>query len=150
MISAIDLAKYVVSQANYTGYKITHLKLQKILYYIQGNYLARFGVPLFYEQIEAWQYGPVVPEVYYEYVAYGALNLQSEGTPRDCEPNWRYTDKDFVDSVLKKKLPFSASSLVGSTHREMPWLEHKQEVELGGHPTISTTSMKRYFSGVGE
>lgn len=108
------------------------------------------GVPLFYEQIEAWQYGPVVPEVYYEYVAYGALNLQSEGTPRDCEPNWRYTDKDFVDSVLKKKLPFSASSLVGSTHREMPWLEHKQEVELGGHPTISTTSMKRYFSGVGE
>lgn len=147
MIKANDLARYVISQANYMGYHITHLKLQKILYYIQGIYLGENHTPLFEESIEAWPYGPVVPVVYYEYVPFGALNLKPDGSPRECEPNWSAQDKALVDRILIEKLPISASMLVGATHRETPWLRHKDEVGKGMRPVISNRSMQMFFAG---
>ena len=54
------------------GDLMTNLRLQKLLYFAQGWHLARFGRPLFDASIEAWPYGPVVPEVYRAYKEYGA------------------------------------------------------------------------------
>lgn len=47
--------------------KISNLALQKLLYYIQAYSLITTGVPAFKNKIEAWTYGPVVPEVYYNF-----------------------------------------------------------------------------------
>jgi uncharacterized phage-associated protein len=49
---------------------MTHLKLQKLLYYAQGFSLACNNESLFNEPIEAWEHGPVCPELYQEYKAY--------------------------------------------------------------------------------
>lgn len=76
-LKAIDFAKWFIYK-NYTeqlenvsdddDYEvyegITHLKVQKLLYYAQGIMLAITGKPLFKEKIVAWQHGPVVKEVY--------------------------------------------------------------------------------------
>lgn len=43
----------------------SNLVLQKLLYFIQAYHLVAFNRPAFSEKIEAWMYGPVVPEVYY-------------------------------------------------------------------------------------
>ncbi|MCI8513016.1 MAG: DUF4065 domain-containing protein [Lachnospiraceae bacterium] len=51
---------------------IANLKLQKLLYYAQGCFLAVAGAPLFLEDILAWQHGPVVEPVYYQYKGYGS------------------------------------------------------------------------------
>ncbi len=40
------------------------MKLHKLLYYAAGWHLGFTGEPLFDEDIEAWQYGPVVPSIY--------------------------------------------------------------------------------------
>jgi uncharacterized phage-associated protein len=42
------------------GDVISNLKLQKLLYYAQGFYLAIYGKALFEEDIVAWEHGPVV------------------------------------------------------------------------------------------
>ncbi len=78
MISALDLSSFIIQEAKKEGASITHLKLQKILYYVQGEYLAKYKEPLFPEEIEAWRYGPVVRAVYYKYVSNGALPLKME------------------------------------------------------------------------
>jgi len=39
-------------------------KAQKLLYYSQGVHLKLFGEPLFDDEIEAWEFGPVVPPVW--------------------------------------------------------------------------------------
>lgn len=44
--------------------EITPLALQKILYFIQGIYLALYDVPLFDEDCYAWVHGPVYNSVY--------------------------------------------------------------------------------------
>ena len=46
---------------------ITNLRLQKLLYFIQAVFLVQFNRPAYTETIEAWPYGPVVPEAYFSF-----------------------------------------------------------------------------------
>ena len=60
--SALDLSKYIVSKCVREHCPISNLQLQKILYYIQKDFLLRDSIA-FADEIEAWQFGPVVPNV---------------------------------------------------------------------------------------
>lgn len=84
MYSAQDIAKWFLYKNNserqdkiainddYEVYEgITHLKLQKLLYYAQGVYLAIENEPLFKEPLEAWEHGPVVRDIYDTYCVFG-------------------------------------------------------------------------------
>lgn len=144
MISAIDLSVYVVYEACQRGISITQLKLQKILYYIQGKYLALYHRPLFRENIEAWAYGPVVREVYVKYVSKGALPLKLDVS--DPIPQLNTLEKRCIDSVLDEKLQYSASALVRMTHAESPWAEHADEVRKGEKPIIALDRLYHFFS----
>src|SRR4051794_29210853 len=63
-ITADQAAEYLVALSQDAGDPVTNLKLQKLLYYAQGWYLALNNDPLFNDRIEAWPHGPVVPRVY--------------------------------------------------------------------------------------
>jgi len=62
--NAEDVADYIrfIIDEN-LGDNLSNLKLQKLLYYCQGYFLAFNGEPLFKEEIAAWTCGPVVPSV---------------------------------------------------------------------------------------
>lgn len=72
VITASNLAKYIIYKANNMDVPITHLKLQKILYYIAGVSAGALNERIFWDRIEAWEYGPVIRSVYIEFVP-GAL-----------------------------------------------------------------------------
>jgi uncharacterized phage-associated protein len=66
-----SIANAFLTLANRDGYRIDPLKLQKLLYYANGYYMAEHaGQPLINEHFEAWDYGPVIPTVYYEFREY--------------------------------------------------------------------------------
>ena len=56
MYTAIDLSKYIVSKCIRERQPVSNLQLQKILYYIQKDYLSR-GDIAFSDDIEAWPCG---------------------------------------------------------------------------------------------
>jgi uncharacterized phage-associated protein len=58
------VANYFLSLAAAEGKLLTHLKLQKLLYYAHGRHLALSGEPLVESGFEAWPYGPVAPDVF--------------------------------------------------------------------------------------
>ena len=62
-----ELAIGIISYCNNNNIRISNLKLQKILYYIQGYAIKETHEPAFDAEIHNWQYGPVVEEVYFEY-----------------------------------------------------------------------------------
>ncbi|MBQ6623932.1 MAG: DUF4065 domain-containing protein, partial [Mogibacterium sp.] len=64
--SAKDIAEHVVTKCVREQEPITNLHLQKILYFIQRDYVKKIGEPLFADEFEAWKFGPVVPCIYYE------------------------------------------------------------------------------------
>lgn len=138
--NVIDIAKKIVAKSRPDcGDTITNLKLQKMLYYMQGFHLAVFDEELFNEDIEAWMYGPVVPVVYDEYKANGssAITLDEEYTPIKLSEE----EEDLFNQVYDIYGQFSACKLMEMTHNENPWKSTPQGV---GH-VISREKIKSYF-----
>ena len=66
----MDVARYIVNYCTEQNKPVSNLKLQKMLYYIWIEYHRRTNEYLFEDNIYAWPFGPVVPDVYYEYCSY--------------------------------------------------------------------------------
>lgn len=120
MKSALTIADAILKLSEpEVGDTVSNLKLQKLLYYIQGFHLALYGEPIFKEEILAWEHGPVVLEVYKKFKEHGSDALpvpEGEVTLTDRE-------KGLVSEVWKVYGQFSAWRLRDMTHRERPWLE---------------------------
>lgn len=64
--AAMTLVNYSIDKRDETGndsYYVDFYKLHKLLYYAQGYMLAKEGIQLFEEDIEAHNCGPLIPEV---------------------------------------------------------------------------------------
>ena len=139
--SANQIAKWFLfynrtMMEEYDADLISNLKLQKLLYYAQGCYLALRNRPLFNEKILAWKHGPAINEVYQEY----KMN-KSNGIPYN-DTYTEYIDSD-TEEILKQVYEafgqYSAWGLRNMTHAETPWIETEQSEE------IKTESIKKYF-----
>lgn len=120
-LTALQLAEYTIRWAAEKETPITNLKLQKTLYYIQGYSLRIFDSPAFDETISHWQYGPVVPIVYFTYSTNGAAPLcVNDATD---VPALSKEQCNLYNKVIDKCLFLSARELVEKTHQETPWKE---------------------------
>lgn len=72
MSTALRVAEYIIHEAQKREKPVTNTKLQKLLYFTQGVYLAKYNKLAFKDNIIAWKYGPVVKDIYYKYSLYGA------------------------------------------------------------------------------
>jgi uncharacterized phage-associated protein len=113
MATASEVAKYVIKSL-----PVDNLKLQKLLYYSQAVYLVLHEKqPLFSEEIEAWDYGPVVPPVYHEYKPHGFDVIP----PAEEESTLNFEEMRAVDMALSCFGVLSGTSLINQTHYEDPW-----------------------------
>ena len=60
-----------------SDWKISNLKLQKVLYIAHMGYLGHTGEPLLIEDFEAWDYGPVIPNVYSKAKGFGSGRVRN-------------------------------------------------------------------------
>lgn len=58
------VANFIIKIAKQKGQKITNMQLQKILFFLQGYCLARYGKPLIDASFAKWQYGPAIKPLY--------------------------------------------------------------------------------------
>lgn len=110
MYSALNIAKYIIDKCTKARYPISNLQLQKILYYIQREFL-RQGTNAFPEEIEAWQFGPVVPEVYKQYCGFGALPIRMK-----YSVELKLNDANIINFIIEKKRKLKPWDLVSDTH----------------------------------
>lgn len=115
MYSAIVIAKYIVTFCAKAEKPISNLKLQKMLYFIWIDYFKATGKYLFKDDICAWQFGPVVPDVYYEFCPFGGIPINR--TFDEANSLVRTEDKAIIDNAINTYLPYSASYLVDKTHQ---------------------------------
>lgn len=122
--SAIDIAKKIVCKTDVEhGDTISNLKLQKLLYFAQGFHLAAFGDALFDEDMIAWTYGPVVPEVYDVYKKDREHAINTEGIIDNVVLSPQ--ESALFDKVYFEYSRFSAVALMNMTHTKGPWKNHK-------------------------
>ena len=107
-----DVAQYIVNYFIQCDNPVTNLKLQKLLYFSWIDYFKAKKEYLFNEEFEAWVLGPVVPEAYYEFCAYGADMIF-----RCKEVHLSGTDTEIIDKTLEKYSAVSPYELVEISHR---------------------------------
>lgn len=147
--SALDVAHclIVLAAAEPEPERLTNLRLQKLLYYVQGWSLAHRGRPMFSDEIQAWKYGPVVPTVY--------RRLQSNNdkpiSPRGIKCEMSKLDVAFVASVWEDYKTYSAVGLLRMTHKEAPWIDARPGLpeDANSSARITQKSMRAFFSQPG-
>lgn len=138
MHDAMEVAEYVLSYCeNEIKHPITNLQLQKFLYYIQGTNLLLTGKPMFDNDIIAWQYGPVVPDVYYYYSNYNSKEISNVSTDGK---NFTKYEKKIIKSVVNKLIGVYIWDIVKETHKQKPWIDNERI-----RNKISTSEIKSWF-----
>lgn len=143
---AIRLALYI--RKRYFGYKgnlnkrvISPIKMQKSLYFLfayWGQFIksnkenpesveidySKYNEFLFNDRIEAWTYGPVIPNVFI---------ANKEGLlERDIEDNYLEDDidkKEFIDNLLDQLFEIDDFGLVRISHEDECWKKYYIETD---------------------
>lgn len=129
LYSSKSIANYFIDLANASGEKLSPMKLQKLVYYAVGWFAGHTGTQLVDEDVEAWQYGPVFPSLYYEFKKFGggaitqkatelASGFEFRETPLPDDPNVR----KFLENVWASYGRFTGIALSEMTHAsDSPW-----------------------------
>lgn len=151
MYTGMTVANAIIEHFEKENKHIPNLLLQKILYYVNIDYLVhnKGAKPLINDSFEKWNYGPVLPVVYRNYRDYGRSDIPSPipetveeifGDEEDIN-NGEYFQEKIDSEVLKRILKLSDSiydryhtdpfSLVEITHEETPWEKDADKIHAG-------------------
>lgn len=147
MANAESIARYLIFLASQgeEPSPVTHLQLQKLLYYAQGWSLGRHGRPLHDGTMEAWIHGPVVREVFPKFAKYKAAPIDlSEG--RDAR-ELTAEERGFARWIWENYGQYSPWRLREMTHAEEPWKSARSGVrdDEASRSLISHESLRSYF-----
>ena len=106
------------------------MRLLKLAYMAHGWTLAIFDEPLINEYVQAWQYGPVVPTIYYSFRPYGVYGLKRRNVVRNQIIDEETSE--FIEVVYDLYESLSDYKLSQLTHiRGGPWEQTYKPGKLG-------------------
>ena len=161
----LTISRYIVNECNSKKIIISNLKLQKLLYLVQGFYMAFYHKRCFDDDIQAWDYGPVCPNAYHEFKRFGANNIPpihqyEELIYKDKKLKWvrhdfKSTDiddttREIIDAVVESYGRYSATALVNITHKQKPWDETYHLHPSEKNVVIDDELIESYFEGLVE
>jgi uncharacterized phage-associated protein len=154
-ISAVETAHYILAHSG----PMSHLKLQKLTFYVQAWHLAILEEELFEEDFVAWPHGPVCNSVWHEFkdpssplYAEVKLTTAHKRSIKAAIKSKLSTDQlEVIDDVLDEYGKRSSYYLECLTHEEEPWQQARKDLAAdargnASQNTISKHSMKKYYS----
>jgi len=150
-ISAVDLSKYILAKLG----SMSHLKLQKLIYYVEAYHLAYFEESIIEEDFEAWVHGPVVREVWDNYKNFDSPLFDSLELSKDearkiikkIESILTEDQLDLINDVFRALGEKSSYELERLTHEEKPWREARNGLpgDKNSSNKISKDTMKNFY-----
>lgn len=147
MANVFDVAKHVLNQMGI----MSTWKLQKLCYYAQAWQIAWTDRPLFQNRIEAWQNGPVCPDLFH--VHKGQYYVKASDIPESyCDSRHPLTEDeiDTIDRVIKHYGAKEPYELREMTHSEDPWKKARSNIPEGDACSneITQDSMGEYYGSL--
>lgn len=166
---AAAIANEFMKLAGPSGQPLTPMKLQKLVYFAHGWFLALFGRPLVNEPVQAWKFGPVIPSLYHALKVYGNDPVRSRMRDADFhfpadEPgiaheysiddgfnaNENGIARELIRKVWEVYGGFSAIQLSNLTHEPgSPWYE-TPERDKKRCVVIDAERIRSYFKAQAE
>lgn len=163
-MKAMDLADYVIIKANELNKPVQNLKLQKVMYFLNADYmLNNNGKSLIEdEKFERWDYGPTIRSVYYEYSSYGSseinipfqhIKLESgEDNKLDIKlynldvTKINQSVRNFIDENIGKLLKFKDPfELVNECQKEPQWQKLSYNEEYSNTETLKYYKKHKFW-----
>lgn len=151
MYSVKAIANYFIDKGKADNDPLTPMKLLKLVYIANGWHLAYTDKPLFEDRVEAWKYGPVIPELYHEFKHYGHEPIQKHAqepaclhtSHRESSNSEVFTDiEHFLDAVWDEYKVHDAIYLSSLTHMSgTPW----DIANRNGEPVIDNEVIRDYY-----
>ena len=156
-ISVITLAEYIL----YLLGEMSHLKLQKLVYLIEGYHLAYFdGENLIEDDFQAWTHGPVCRRLFDilkdKSILYGDVRyVQNEGEvlPDVILSGQLVSEQiELINEVIGMYKNESGMALESITHQQAPWINARKGLPYYAkcENIISKEDMRNYFRSLVE
>jgi len=153
-----EIANAILAAAEAAGLRLTNISLNKIAYFAHASSLAYYGRPLVDSPFEAWQYGPVHPQLYRQLKRYkdqpvtGRLTRVDIETGGDVpfEVRLDQDDKDLIDRITLFYGAMPAGRLVEISHEPgAPWDQVWTAGEKAARPgmIISDAATESFYRG---
>lgn len=153
MLHSEVVANYYIQKSFDTGVPLTPMKLLKLVYIAHGWHLGYLDKPLINDAVQAWRYGPVIPDLYRKIKHFGRGLIDSPieyyGRPGE-QGNTPPTSQTIalLDKVWDTYSRFDGIQLSAMTHQpNTPW--HKVWHESGGDnysgATISNQLIAQHY-----
>lgn len=147
--NSLTIANYFLYLANRDNKPVSAMKLQKLVYYAHGWHLALTGKPLINEQVEAWRFGPVIPNIYHEFKHFGNSHItEFAREPNSGEAPFPQDEstKQFLDKIWKMYGNLTAIQLSNTTHEPgTPWAKTWGDEGVPMFTDIDENDIKEYF-----
>lgn len=139
MYTSVDIATVFTALAKKEQIDLTKTKLIKLCYIAHGYHLGVTERPLFSDEIEAWQYGPVMPFLY------AVCNFKPQQIKDFYKPK---SIKEHIEKFIKRiwdmYKTFSATDLVELTHKKgSPWYQVYDEYDW--NKPIENVIIQKYY-----
>jgi uncharacterized phage-associated protein len=125
-----SLANWVLDRAEEDQCALSNMALNKVIFFLHAYYLVRFERPLISAKIEAWQYGPVIREIFHAFKVFGDKPITSRATKivpdtgqrEVCAIKFPTEEREFLESIATRYMNMSASALMNLSHEKGgPW-----------------------------
>lgn len=122
MYDVLNVADAILKIAKKKHKSLTPMQLMKLTYIAHGWSLGIRNKDLFQNRIEAWQYGPVIPDLYHATKSYGRNPIPTSSIGDPAELNVSEDDAAFLEDVFSKYGHLDGIALSYLTHqRGTPW-----------------------------
>jgi len=122
MYSAITVADEFLKIAKRNNKMLSPMQLMKLVYIAHGWALAVLQRDLFSNRIEAWKYGPVIPDLYQATKQFGRDPIPLTLIDEAADSGIDTPTKAFLEDVYSKYGHLSAIDLSNLTHQSgTPW-----------------------------
>ena len=144
-MKALNVAAHIINKCIDLDMPVSNLKLQKMLYFLDMTYLVNTGKRLIDEDFEAWQYGPVIKDVYERFSSYAATPIELK---QDFSENFPSKYANEIQQKINNLARIRTSYLVDISHKEgTPW-DIVYNNGMGNHRIISNTILYEYAKNI--
>ncbi|ADW67187.1 Panacea domain-containing protein [Granulicella tundricola] len=154
---ATAVANELLDRASAEGLSLTQINIQKLVYFAHGWNLGWSANPLILDPIEAWQYGPVVRNLYNQFRRFGSSPITGKAVEFRIDSNGKIgTTCPTLEDAYSK-------SVVGAVWNQYGRLQPFKLVELTHAPgspweaawnakkaLIENEDIRRYFSALAQ
>ncbi len=142
MHSSVSVADRFLDLARAQEDALTPMQLLKLVFLAHGWMLGLYGRPLISEEVQAWQYGPVIPKLYDAVRSFRSMPVTHVTSPKE---DFTDLESDIITQVYKLYGQKSGPELSRLTHLQgSPWHAVYKQGSFG--TVISNDLIEDYYA----